>query len=157
MMIAQELLDKLLNAEKGIVAREKPDRPALIVPATELVAVMTQLKNNADYGFDMLCDLTAIDWIAQNQFEVVYQLHSTTKNHKMMVGCRVPRDNPQVPSVCSLWAIAEWQEREVYDMFGILFENHPDLRRVLLDDDWQGFPLRKDYKDEFMLERPEWA
>jgi NADH:ubiquinone oxidoreductase subunit C len=66
----------------------------------------------------------------------------------------VARDNPLVPTVMDIWPIAEWQEREVYDLFGVLYDGHPDLRRLFLEDDWVGFPLRKDYEDDFMLEPP---
>ena len=72
-----------------------------------------------------------------------------------MISASVPRDNPVLPTVCGVWPIAQWQEREVYDLFGILYEGHPDLRRLFLEDDWVGFPLRKDYKDDHLLVKPE--
>jgi len=81
----------------------------------------------------------------QGHFECLYNLYSTTHGHRLLVSVSVPRDNPVLPSVASLWAIAEWQEREVFDLMGVLYEGHPDLRRLFLEDDWQGHPLRKDY------------
>ena len=81
----------------------------------------------------------------QGHFECIYNLYSTTHGHRLLVSVSVPRDNPVVPSVASLWAIAEWQEREVFDLMGVLYDGHPDLRRLFLEDDWQGYPLRKDY------------
>jgi NADH-quinone oxidoreductase subunit C len=153
-MISQELFSGLLNPEKGIVAREKCDRPTILSPASELTATLTKLRTDPALSFDMLCALTAVDWVAQQTIELFYELYSTKHRHYIGVTCKLPRDLAVAPSASSLWRIAEWQEREIYDLFGVLFENHPDLRRVLLDDDWVGFPLRKDYKDDFMLERP---
>jgi len=135
--------------------REKADRAALTVPAEGLVEFMKKLRDSSELSFDMLCDHTAIDWSAQGQMELIYQLYSMKHRHYFMVSVMVSREAPLVPSVSSLWQIAEFQEREVYDMFGILYSGHPDLRRLLLDDAWKGFPLRKDYKDDFMLERPQ--
>ena len=104
----------------------------------------------------MLLDHLAIDWLEEETpcFELVYQLYSLTHNHYLMVSVRLPRDNPVVSTVSSIWACAEFQEREVYDLFGVLYDEHPDLRRLFLEDDWEGFPLRKDYKDDFIMEQP---
>lgn len=113
---------------------------------------MNKLRNEAGYNFAMLCDHTAIDRIDEGVFELVYRLYSLETRRMMMVSVSVPRENPVVPTLRDQWKIAEFQEREVYDLFGVLYDNHPDLRRVFLEDDWQGFPLRKDYKDEFVLE-----
>ncbi|MBU1920404.1 NADH-quinone oxidoreductase subunit C, partial [bacterium] len=81
----------------------------------------------------------------------IYQLYSTKFHHYLMLSVKVDREHPVVPSVSSVWRIAQWHEREVYDLFGVLYDNHPDLRRLFLEDDWQGHPLRKDYRDDFML------
>lgn len=88
------------------------------------------------------------------QFELLYCLYSTSQRQRVLLCTRIPVANPVIDSVHTLWRIAEWQEREVYDLFGVLYRGHPDLRRLLLEDDWQGFPLRKDYQDDFMLEGP---
>ena len=154
-MDSQSLLAAVLAAESSAKPREKTDRPAVEVPAEVLVKLMTKLRDDASFSFDMLCDHTAIDWLAQGKFELTYQLYSTKHQHYLMVSVSVPRENPVVPTVSKVWDIAEFQEREVYDMFGVLYDGHSDLRRLFLEDDWKGFPLRKDYKDEFMLERPE--
>ena len=82
-------------------------------------------------------------------------LHSTIHGHSLFVTVVVPRDDPTVPTVSDVWPTAHWQEREAYDLLGILYDDHPDLRRLFLEDDWQGFPLRKDYHDDDMLELPQ--
>ncbi|HCM40238.1 MAG: hypothetical protein A2Z97_02760 [Bdellovibrionales bacterium GWB1_52_6] len=151
----QSLIAAVTAAANNIKLREKADRAAIEVPAEGLLALMQKLRDDAQFSFDMLCDHTVIDWLAEGTFEFVYQLYSMTHQHYLMVLTRVSRDNPTVPSVSSLWKIAEWQERECYDMFGALYDGHKDLRRLFLEDDWKGFPLRKDYKDDFMLERPQ--
>jgi NADH-quinone oxidoreductase subunit C len=134
--------------------REKADRPAVQVPPAALVAFMTRLRDDERLAFDLLMDHTAIDWAAQGRFELVYNLYSTVHGHSLLVTTAVPRDNPVVPTASGVWAIAHWQEREVFDLFGVQYDEHPDLRRLFLEDDWQGYPLRKDYKDDYMLGLP---
>ncbi len=101
--------------------------------------------------FDMLMDLTAVDYLKYPgredgpRFEVVYHLYSVPENHRVRIKVGVEEDEPVVPSAVGLWAIANWYEREVWDMFGIRFEGHPDLRRLLLYEEFVGYPLRKDY------------
>ena len=95
-----------------------------------------------------------MDWLAEEKFELVYQLFSLKYNRYLMVSVFIPRDKPEIPTVSSVFPIAEWQEREVYDLMGIIYTDHPDLRRLFLEDDWVGYPLRKDYEDDFMLDRP---
>lgn len=153
-MEASELLASVLALDSSIVSREKSDRPSVSVPVEVFPRLMSALKGDSHFSFDMLCAHTAIDWPAQEKLELVYQLYSTSKHHYLMVSLYLPRTGPVAPSVCAHWQIAEWQEREVYDMFGVMYSGHPDLRRLLLEDDWKGFPLRKDYQDDFMLERP---
>jgi len=89
--------------------------------------------------------------VADSEFELLYRLYSLKTLAMLVVFTTIPRETPVIPTVSSVWRIAEWQEREVYDLFGILYDNHPDLRRVFLEDAWEGFPLRKDYQDDFML------
>jgi NADH-quinone oxidoreductase subunit C len=98
-----------------------------------------------DEGFDFLTDLTAVDWPRrEKRFDLVLNLYSFAKNERLRLKVPVGADEPVV-SVAEVWPTANWLEREVYDMFGIIFEGHPDLRRLLLPEEWQGFPLRKDY------------
>jgi NADH-quinone oxidoreductase subunit C len=133
--------------------REKSARLCLTIPAAAVGGFMRSLRGDPRLSFDMLCTHTAIDWVAENRFELVYVLYSTEHRHYVTISSSIPRDQPEVDSVSAIWRIAEWQEREAYDMFGILYRGHPDLRRVLLEDDWKGFPLRKDYQDDFTLVR----
>jgi NADH:ubiquinone oxidoreductase subunit C len=115
---------------------------------------MLRLRASPALSFDQLQAHTALDWPSEGEIECLYLLNSTQHPQDALVSVKLSRAAPVITSVSSLWPIAEWQEREVFDMFGVLYEHHPDLRRILLDDDWLGFPLRKDYKDDFMLSRP---
>jgi NADH/F420H2 dehydrogenase subunit C len=128
--------------------------PSMATPLDKLHALLEHLRDDPALAFDMLFDHTAIDRPSEQKIELLYHLFSLKHGHRLFVTTDVPREAPVAPTVSDLWPIAEWQEREVYDLFGVLYDGHPDLRRIFLDDDWKGFPLRKDYKDEYMLERP---
>lgn len=113
------------------------------LPAAEIVSVVTFLKSQ---GFSMLIDITAVDRLRREpRFDVVYQLYSLDVKDWLRLKVQVGGDNPSVPSIAHVYASANWAERECYDMFGIRFRGHPDLKRILMPDDWQGHPLRKDY------------
>ena len=115
----------------------------LLVRPDSLIDICAFLKEDPKLRFDYLMSLSAVDW--PDRFDVVYHLYSIPNNHYVTLKVKVDRKNPIIPSVTSVWKAADWQEREVYDMFGIEFEGHPDLSRILLDTEWEGFPLRKDY------------
>ncbi len=120
---------------------------AAIVAPEHLMRVAYELRNNERTAFDYLFCLSAVDYL--NHFMVVYHLESTRHGHCMVLKAKITdRVNAEVPSVSSIWRTAEFHEREAYDLMGIRFVDHPDLRRLLLDDDWEGYPLRKDYKDD---------
>lgn len=104
----------------------------------------------SDMGLEYLNCLCGVDWIAQKQLEVVYNVSSLSQPVKVEMKVFLPRDDPRVRSVVPIWAGANWHERETYDLFGVVFEAHPDFRRILLPEDWLGYPLRKDYEDERM-------
>jgi NADH-quinone oxidoreductase subunit C len=131
----------------------------VIVPVSHLSQVARYLHDNAGCAFDYLSDLTATDWPprAEGRFDVIYMLYSTRHRHRVRVKAKVGEDTP-VPSVTSIWPAANWLEREVYDMFGVNFSGHPDRRRILMPEDWQGFPQRKDYPlegpGELLMENP---
>jgi NADH-quinone oxidoreductase subunit C len=111
-------------------------------------------KDLKDLGFDRLGMVTAVD---RGPFiEMVYRLQSREIRTGLFLKCAVPRDDLRVRSLYDLWPAADWQEREVYDLFGVEFEGHPDLRRILLPDDWVGHPLRKDYEDDRIIRRPDY-
>ncbi|MDH4139725.1 MAG: NADH-quinone oxidoreductase subunit C [Coriobacteriia bacterium] len=123
----------------------------LLVDRGRLFDAAADLK---ELGFDRLGMVTAVD--RDEEFELVYRLTSRAMSCGMFLKCRVPRENPRGRSLVPLWPAALWQEREVYDLFGIEFEGHPDLRRILLPEDWDGHPLRKDYADDRMIRRPDY-
>jgi NADH-quinone oxidoreductase subunit C len=126
------------------------DHTAVVAPDA-LLDVLRCCRDDPALRFEMLMDLTAVDYLRYpsredgTRFEVVYHLYSVTENHRLRVKAGVEEDHPVVPSVVGLWAIADWYEREVWDMFGIRFDAHPDLRRLLLYEEFEGHPLRKDY------------
>ena len=112
--------------------------------------LMSELKSNSETQFDYLFCLTGVDW--GEELGVVYHLESTTHRHTIVVKVQTKdRENPIFDSVCDIWATADFHEREVFDFFGIKFNNHPNLKRLFLTEDWDGFPLRKDYVDEINM------
>ena len=123
----------------------------LVVDCDGLFSAASDLK---EIGFDRLGMVTAVD--RGDTFEVVYRVTSRSMSAGVFLKCNVPRDNPVTQSLVPLWPAANWQEREVYDMFGIRFEGHPDLRRILLPEEWEGHPLRKDYADDRIVRRPDY-
>lgn len=121
----------------------------LVLDASTLGTVCRHLYNNPETYFDMLTCITGIDNGTEvNSMEVIYHLYSIPFNRAVMLKVILPRENPEVETITTIWKSANWLEREVYDMFGINFINHPDLRRILMPADWKGYPLRKDYKHE---------
>ena len=121
----------------------------IMVPPSSLYKLARQLKENADTQFDFLFCLTGVDWGAD--LGVIYHMRSTIYNHTVVLKTRTSdRENPILDSVTDIWQTAEFHEREAYDLLGIKFKNHPDLRRLFLDKSW-GFPLRKDYVDDINI------
>jgi NADH-quinone oxidoreductase subunit C len=119
-------------------------KQAILVVARELLAEIA-IYSRDDEKFDWLSDLTAVDWPKrEKRFDVVLNMYSFEKNERLRLKAQATADE-RVPSVQGIWSTANWMEREVYDMFGVVFEGHPDLKRILLPDEWQGHPLRKDY------------
>lgn len=137
--------------------REQPDwvteittalgETTVVVPRAYIVTACELLKTAAGYEFNFLADLCASDRgpEAEPRFEVNYHLFSTTKHHRLRVKVLLNEEDAHVPTVTTVWRTANWHERETYDLFGIIFDGHPDLRRILLPDDWQGHALRKDF------------
>ncbi|MDR7544131.1 MAG: NADH-quinone oxidoreductase subunit C [Armatimonadota bacterium] len=126
--------------------------PGAFVPAERLLTICRVLRDEAPFHLDYCSFVSAVDRPQQDQFEVVYHLFSIAACHEILIKVRVPRSEPRVPSVTPIWAGANWHERETYDLFGITFEGHPDLRRIMMTEDWQGHPLRKDY----VYKEPRW-
>ncbi len=120
------------------------------VQPADLHQLMTQLKSNSETSFDYLFCLSGVDW--GKELGVVYHLESTTHRHIIVVKVKTEdRENPVFDSVYDIWKTAEFHEREVFDFFGIKFNNHPNLKRLFLTEDWDGFPLRKDYVDDINM------
>ena len=112
-----------------------------------LHSLMTQLRENSDTNFDYLFCLSGVDW--GKELGIVYHLESTTHRHSIVVKVKTAdRENPNFDTVCNIWKTADFHEREAFDFFGVKFNNHPNLKYLFLTEDWEGFPLRKDYVDE---------
>lgn len=121
------------------------DQVSIRVFKDSIVPVCFFLRDTPGLEFDFLTDLTAVDYPTRpKRFDVVLHLYSMNQNHRLRLKAAVG-EGETIPSVTPVWKGANWEEREVYDMFGVIFSGHPDLRRILLPEDWEGFPLRKDY------------
>ncbi len=148
-MTTQELHERLtarFGEEVGALSEPKVDAFCL-VKASRIVDVCRFARDEPGLELDFLEDLTALDWPKRNVIEVVYHLFSFRHRHGIVLKVEADRTAPRVPSVESVWKTANWFEREVFDLFGVEFSGHPDLRRILLPDDWVGHPLRKDYQE----------
>ena len=117
----------------------------------EMLDVCLKLKESCDF----LAFVTAVDYPERGLLELVYNLRSLTDNKNVILKVELPRENPEISSVAVVWPAAEWHEREIFDLFGVKFSGHPDLRRILLPEDWQGHPLLKDYVKPGVIKRPE--
>jgi NADH-quinone oxidoreductase subunit C len=136
-----------VKAQFGAAVRDakagSPD-PFVLVDPEQVVAIGRFLRDTPELDFKSLMCLSGVDY--GDRLGVVYHLHSFTHRHRFCIKADLPREAAALPSVTSVWAAANWHEREAYDLLGIRFDGHPDLRRILLPDDWEGHPLRKDYQ-----------
>jgi NADH/F420H2 dehydrogenase subunit C len=149
-MTIEELKSTINSWESGLEFPENKQFLEVVVPAGKLHAICKKLKDTKETAFDYLFMLTGID--SGDCFTVVYHIESTSLKHKIAIKAKTAsRENTDIDTVCDIWRTAEFQEREAYDLLGINFKNHPDLRRLFLDDNWVGYPLRKDYKDDEKL------
>ncbi|MBI5056809.1 MAG: NADH-quinone oxidoreductase subunit C [Nitrospirae bacterium] len=122
------------------------DQVFVSVKSERTTDICRYLYEDPDVSMNFLADLCGVDYPDKKfRFEVIYNLYSIKHNHRIILKALIPEDNPTVDSVVPIWNGANWHEREACDMFGIIFNGHPDLRRILMPDDWEGFPLRKDY------------
>lgn len=127
---------------------DQPTEPVLLVSPNEIDKISVFLHDNQELQFDSLVLLSGVDEVKANLLSVYYHIESTSIKHKIVLKVVTDRSNPEVNSVTSVWKGADWHEREAYDMYGIKFTNHPDLRRILMPYDWEaGYPLRKDYEN----------
>jgi NADH-quinone oxidoreductase subunit C len=158
-MTTSHTSQQLQTAFSGLVANEFRGQTRVVVPIERLFEVLETLK--AKFGFDLLVDVTCVDYLqyreAKDRFGMVYLLANTESNERLTVRCFVNDPEPTVPSVVKLWEGANWLEREVWDLFGIRFAGHPDLRRIVLPEEFTAHPLRKDYPLQGRGERHNFA
>jgi NADH-quinone oxidoreductase subunit C len=148
-MDSAALIDSLQHAVPGAQVEGVPsvDGPTTIYAASFAVPELARVLRDApELAFTLLVDITAADfWPAEPRFELVYLMASIANRLRLRVKVRLPAESPHVATVSGIWPAANWLEREVWDLFGIVFDGHPDPRRLLMPEDWEGFPLRKDY------------
>ena len=129
----------------NLVFEENKDFLVYSVPPEDWKNIAVQLNTNTNLLFDFLFCITCIDW--KTHFTIVYHFRSTQLKHSLVIKINLKLENLEIETVSNIWKTAEFHEREIYDLFGVIFLNHPDLRRLFLTDEWQGYPLRKNYED----------
>jgi NADH-quinone oxidoreductase subunit C len=144
-MVFDEMFERLSRQFSGLKQEGSPLMPIVRVEKDLLQTLAVFLRDTEGFYFDSLACLSGID-AAQN-FEVAYNLYSIPYHHSLCLKVAVPKTEPFVPTLSAIWATANWHEREAYDLLGIVFEGHPDLRRILMPADWVGHPLQKDYTE----------
>ena len=147
-MSLSEAVQKKFPGQVVSTADQQGD-PLVYLKREGAAAVLKSLKNDADFKLDVLMDLFAVDYLhweeKADRFEIVYNLYSTVKSHRLFVKVSVPERDAVLDSVASVWPAADWFEREAWDMFGVKFKGHPDLRRILMYEEFAGHAFRKDY------------
>lgn len=141
----KEIFEQLQTAFGATVLGYEEDASAIVIDPNRLKDIALHLRDDPQYLFDYLMCLSGVD-NADTTLSAVYHLYSMKHTHKLTLKVRVPKDNPKVQSIEKVWRTADWHERETYDLIGIIFEGHSDLRRILCPYDWVGHPLQKDYK-----------
>jgi NADH:ubiquinone oxidoreductase subunit C len=144
-MSNEELISQLTTIQPKLETDTAGEWPVVQVEAADWPKLAQAMRFKEDLWFDYLFCLTCVDW--KTHLTMVYHLTSTRYRHHVVVKSRLDREKPEIQTVCDIWRTAEFHEREVYEMFGVNFLNHPDLRLLILPDDWVGYPLRKDYED----------
>ncbi|MBI2997529.1 MAG: NADH-quinone oxidoreductase subunit C [Deltaproteobacteria bacterium] len=149
-MEAKEIYARLEQGFPGKVSGLKDDvaDPFLTVDAQAIVEVCRFLRDEPELRFEILSDLTALDFPKEEKLQVVYHLYSYFFRHQIVLKVDLPREAARVFTMEGVWKAANWFEREVFDLFGVVFDGHGDLRRILLPEDWEGYPLRKDYVEQ---------
>ena len=144
-MTNDELKIKLTELLPSAIFEEGGEWVNLSVAPVDWKLFAQKLRSTSDFNFDYLFCVTCVDW--KTHLTMVFHLTSTSYRHMIVVKSKLDRNNPEIETVCDIWRTAEFHEREQYEMFGVKFLNHPDLRRLILEDDFKGFPLRKDFED----------
>ena len=141
--IHQKLQDQHTDAVTSFAADALD--PFMLVKPDSIVEVGRFLHDDPDLAFDCLTNMSGVDFLKEDYIQVVLHLYSYTHRHAIVVKANVPREEPNMPSVETVWKAANWLEREIYDLLGVVFTGHSDLRRLLMPEDWIGHPLRKDF------------
>jgi NADH-quinone oxidoreductase subunit C len=128
--------------------KNKDRDPWFQVAPWEIETICEHLRKDAELAFDYLECITGVDYPDLKKIVVVYHVFSYTLKHRVVLKAFLDRDDPVMPTLVNVWSVANWQERECFDLLGVLFEGHPDLRRLLMPDDWEGHPLRKDFEEK---------
>lgn len=154
--IAEKLKERYPTEVKEIT--ECLGQVSVVVKRDRIKEMMRHLHDAPELSFDHLADLCGVDYLGKKEprFQVVYHLLSLRHRHLIRIKAEVPEEDCALDSVVAVWAGANWHERECYDLFGVVFKGHPDLRRILLPEDWEGYPLRKDYPLKSDLGDREW-
>jgi NADH-quinone oxidoreductase subunit C len=145
LQIADKIKEKF--PDEVLEVKKFREQAAVTLKKDRILEICRYLHDDSDLCFDYLVDVCGVDYQGRNEkrFEVVYHLYSIKRCHAIRLKAEVPESSLEIDSVTAVWAGANWHERECYDMFGIIFKGNPDLRRVLMPEDWEGHPLRKDY------------
>jgi len=146
-MTPREIVDRLTHKFAGKILASFPQdkHPRVHIAAADWRDIAQFLYRDPQLKMDWLACLSGLDYVADNKLCAIYDLMSFDLKHTFAVKVFCDRDNPHIPTVSDLWPAADWQEREAFDLLGIIFDGHPDLRRILCPEDWEGSPLRKDY------------
>ncbi|WP_313516674.1 NADH-quinone oxidoreductase subunit C [Sphingobacterium sp.] len=148
----KKYLEEYVHIDAVLDVQEHGLQPTLYIAPEHLKEVCLFLRDNENCYFDFLANITAVDYFPQEYFELVYNLTSIPFQKQLTLKVKLDagrdlNELPEIPSVSEVWRTADWHEREAYDLMGIFFTGHPDLRRILMPEDWVGYPLRKDYQD----------
>jgi NADH-quinone oxidoreductase subunit C len=142
----EQTVERLKAQFPSVQTNEYRGELTVVVPKGEIVPVCTLLRDDADLRFDSIRDICGADYYRpDDRFEVVYNLYSIPRRARLRVKVRLDEADPHVPTVTGVWAGANWMERETYDMYGIIFDGHPDLRRIYMPEEFEYYPLRKDF------------
>jgi len=142
-MTQEELQSYILQKYPGFKLEPLAHDLTFLVPAEQYIPFCTFLKEDPSMAFQNVMSLTATDYL--DYMQVVVHINSYSQKHRIAIKVTLDRENPKISTITHLWPGANWHERETYDLYGVLFDKHPDLRRILLADDWEGYPMRKGY------------
>ena len=154
-----QTVDKLLDLAKArfpdqTITQDPLFRKALCIPPELILDFFAWLKSEPDLDFDYF-DFSTVTDRPPEHMDMIYTVSSLQHKHRLVVKVQLPRSSPSVPTLSHLWANADWNEREILDLFGVHFINHPDPRRLMMPEDWEGHPLRKDYMHPNLVPRPD--